>query len=1046
MSELVTSLGTALGDRYDVLRQIGEGAHGVVFLARDLRHDRRVAIKVLRVDGLSSDGLELRFLREIQLLARLQHPNILPLHDSGHFGSCLYYVMPYVQGETLRERIHRERRLSILDASAIARELADALECAHAAGVVHRDVKPENVLLASGRPLLADFGVAAALYVPEERRITKTGDLPPGTPAYMSPEQLIGDGPVDGRADLYAVGCVLYEMLAGVVPFAGSGGFAKRFVEPPPSLRGIRSEVPQWLDDVVHRALQRDPDSRFSNARELRSALSGGSGTGTIRRQRPRARVTSRASRLLPAPLAPGIEATPFVGRDNEITSLVRLLDEHRLVTLLGQGGVGKTRLAKHVAALIAGRHRHGVRTVSFDGIPTTALMWATIGEAIGVSHSAHGDARTRVFTALRRRSILLVLDGFEHFVAMGREVLELLARAPGLRVLVTSRERINVSAEVVLELAGLPTQLGEAAGAPARDDALQLFAERARHVVPGFELNETLLPAVAQLCQLVDGLPLAIELAASMLRILDCHEIVAELLKNYDILSTDLRDVPERHRNLRAVFEQSWRLLPPAEQDALMRLSVFAAGFSRDAATAIGNTSLGVLRALSDKSLLQHIGSDRYKLHSVIRQHAHKHLSPAARLSIAEAHARYYGIFVRSRASLLTGRDQGSAATEMVRELPELRAGWHHAAAVGDERLLECYIDGLYQLYLLRSWFREGAAEFWVAIDTTRSSVTSARLLARQGKFLFRLGEISAARDLLARSLRMLRQLDARRDMLLPLRTVAVLSTVLGKYGAAERLLRTAVRMCKQVGDRHELGIALVDLAYAITPQGRAIEVESLLREGMVLLESMGDESATSVAATSLGALLLEERRFDEAREILNRALQSSRAIGNERIVASALLNLGALASQTGDPDRGAQLCRESLAAFREMGNEEGVAASHMFLGELELSRNGLEAARGHFLDALRAAKSLGAEIHVVPVLLGLAELFIKTSNLSLAREIIASVLASKSTAGRFRAKAESLTLALADVHPHAQGQSAPRSVNGLVHLLLSDPPDHAG
>ena len=222
----IASLRAALRGHYEIEREIGQGAFATVYLARDLKHERKVALKVLHADPTSETG-ELRFIREIRVLARLQHPNILPLHDSGHVETLLYYVMPYVSGETLRDRIDHERQLALEVACNIARDVADALAYAHAQGVIHRDIKPENILLSAGHPVLADFGIARAIDLAGVRQLTRTGKGSPGTPAYMSPEQMIGDAVLDGRSDTYSLGCVLFEMLTGKPPFAGKEGFVK---------------------------------------------------------------------------------------------------------------------------------------------------------------------------------------------------------------------------------------------------------------------------------------------------------------------------------------------------------------------------------------------------------------------------------------------------------------------------------------------------------------------------------------------------------------------------------------------------------------------------------------------------------------------------------------------------------------------------------------------------------------------------------------------------------------------------------------------------
>lgn len=271
----LAQLRAALTGRYEIEKEIGQGAFATVFLARDWRHERSVALKVLNADPTSETG-ELRFIREIRLLARLQHPNILPLLDSGHVEDLLYYVMPYVSGETLRARISRERQMAIDATIRIAAESADALAYAHREGVIHRDIKPENILLSGGHAVVADFGIARAIDLSGVRQLTRTGMGGPGTPAYMSPEQLLGDHELDGRSDTYSLGCVLYEMLTGRQPFAGKEGFVKRFTEAAPLASSVRKDVPDWLDAVVARSLARDPRQRYPVAEDFVTALSSG--------------------------------------------------------------------------------------------------------------------------------------------------------------------------------------------------------------------------------------------------------------------------------------------------------------------------------------------------------------------------------------------------------------------------------------------------------------------------------------------------------------------------------------------------------------------------------------------------------------------------------------------------------------------------------------------------------------------------------------------------------------------------------------------------
>jgi eukaryotic-like serine/threonine-protein kinase len=269
-------LAAALADRYAIERELGRGGMATVFLAQDLKHDRPVALKVLHPEIAAGLGSE-RFLREIHLAARLQHPHILTVYDSGEAAGRLWFTMPYIEGESLRDRLRREGQLPVADAVRITREAALALDFAHRRGAIHRDIKPENILLTDGQALVADFGIARAISGGDER-LTETG-LTLGTPAYMSPEQAAGDKGVDARTDVYSLGLVLYEMLAGETPFAAPTAqamIARRMLEAPKPLTELRETVPQGVAAAVARALARAPADRFASAAEFARALEEG--------------------------------------------------------------------------------------------------------------------------------------------------------------------------------------------------------------------------------------------------------------------------------------------------------------------------------------------------------------------------------------------------------------------------------------------------------------------------------------------------------------------------------------------------------------------------------------------------------------------------------------------------------------------------------------------------------------------------------------------------------------------------------------------------
>ena len=273
MSDPRDQLQAGLAERYVLERELGRGGMATVYLANDLRHDRSVALKVLHPELAATLGPE-RFQREIKLAARLQHPHILSVHDSGEAAGYLWFTMPFVEGESLRDRLNREKQLPVEDALRLTREVAEALDYAHRHGVIHRDIKPENILLSEGHALVADFGIARALSAGDDR-LTETG-LSVGTPTYMSPEQAAGDRHLDARTDVYSLGTVLYEMLAGEPPFTGATAqtvIAKRLRGEVPRVRHVRPSVPESVEQAVTQALAPVAADRFASAAEFARAL-----------------------------------------------------------------------------------------------------------------------------------------------------------------------------------------------------------------------------------------------------------------------------------------------------------------------------------------------------------------------------------------------------------------------------------------------------------------------------------------------------------------------------------------------------------------------------------------------------------------------------------------------------------------------------------------------------------------------------------------------------------------------------------------------------
>lgn len=316
MPDLLTRVTVSLSEHYRIERELGRGGMAVVFLAHDLKHHRKVAVKVLHPDLAQSIGAE-RFLSEITIAAQLTHPHILPLHDSGEADGLLYFVMPYVEGEPLRVRLDRERQLTVEDTLQILKEVASALGYAHGRGIVHRDIKPENILLTGGHAVVSDFGIARAVDVAGSARLTETG-LAVGTPWYMSPEQASGDHKIDGRSDIYSLACVAYEMLGGSPPFTGPSPqavMARHSMDPVPRLKTLRQAVPEALEQTIERALAKTPADRFPSAAAFADALERGPAIAGAARGSRRTRRGPRRSLLVAAVLLVLVAAGWFLPR-----------------------------------------------------------------------------------------------------------------------------------------------------------------------------------------------------------------------------------------------------------------------------------------------------------------------------------------------------------------------------------------------------------------------------------------------------------------------------------------------------------------------------------------------------------------------------------------------------------------------------------------------------------------------------------------------------------------------------------------------------------
>jgi serine/threonine-protein kinase len=386
MADMLDRLQSALAGRYTIERELGRGGMAIVYLADDRKHERKVALKVLRPELAATVGTQ-RFVREIEIAAKLDHPHILPLYDSGDAAGFAFYVMPHVEGESLRDRLDREKQLPVDEAIRIAREVADALTHAHARGVVHRDIKPENILMAGGHARVADFGIARAVAAAGDERLTETG-FAVGTPAYMSPEQAAGTADVDARSDIYSLGCVVYEMLGGDPPFVGTTPHAvisRHALDPVPSLKTVRASIPDSLRLAVERALAKVPADRFMTAADFGAALERGwREPETKRRVFPLTKVAAAtvvgvALALLVWQFAPRRTAESGVAAPYPATRIAVLyFDDHSESGRLAHVAAGLTEGLIHELAQVEALEvvsRNGVKPYRESAVPLDSIV-----------------------------------------------------------------------------------------------------------------------------------------------------------------------------------------------------------------------------------------------------------------------------------------------------------------------------------------------------------------------------------------------------------------------------------------------------------------------------------------------------------------------------------------------------------------------------------------------------------------------------------------------------------------------------------------------
>jgi len=674
-------------------------------------------------------------------------------------------------------------------------------------------------------------------------------------------------------------------------------------------------------------------------------------------------------------PAAPGrslpIALTSFHGREQELADLGRLLAdaECRCLSLVGPGGIGKTRLALQAAQRHSAGFAHGVAFVPLASVGSAEAAVAAIAAAIHCTFYGPSEPKEQLLTHLGDKQMLLILDNVEQLLADAplpagfvELMLTILHRAPRVKLLVTSRQVLDLQGEWVLDVRGLAFP---EAGKTAKVDqyaAVALFLQRARHACPGFAADEADLAAIAQICRLVEGMPLAIELAATWSRTLSAAEIAQEIAGSLDVLSAALRDLPERHRSMRVVFDRSWQRLSAGERQVLARLSVFRGGFSRPAAEQVAGATLPILSALVNRTLVRRTAAGRYGLHELVRQYGAGHLAADAEAQAAaqERHYDYFLALAEAADRQLRGRKQLEWLGRLEEEHDNLRTALEWAlhrdpAAPGGEEPTLRLAGALRWFWRMRGHFHEGRSWLSRALrhGPERRSAARGRALLGKALLINALGDLGAALPPAEESAAICRELGDRVGLAEALTLLGLTLVWQGEAGPGQARLREALAICRQAGDRwgeawalYRLGSSLAD--YAGDPGGRA-----MLEESAAILEETGDRFCLTGLLIPLGIVQVGSGEYAAALACFERALATAGELDHPWGMADALTNLGCVHRIVGDYAAAQRRFEQSLQVYEEHGGSMWLIDVRCALAENALCQGDMPTARSHLQAA---------------------------------------------------------------------------------------------
>ncbi len=755
---------------------------------------------------------------------------------------------------------------------------------------------------------------------------------------------------------------------AELAQFAGCSVFAVRKIE-----SGERRPSKQ-LAELIAQALDIPPE-------ELDIFIKVARGERALERlSLPSTGASDEISRL-PLPSTPlynlPVNLTSFVGREFELAALGRLLNDPlcRLLTLIGTGGIGKTRLAIEAAS----RHREhftgGVCFIPLASLSSSTFLVQAIGDSLTFSFQGQIEPRAQLLDHLSTRQMLLVLDNFEHLLDGAAFLVEILERAPHVKLLTTSRERLNLQSEWVYTIQGMRVPSSDQVDRFEEYTSVQLFIQSARRAKADFMLQTEDWPAVARICQLVEGIPLSIELASAWVPVLSCSEIVQEIERSFDFLATSAVDVPERQRSQRAVFDHSWKLLSVEERRILSQLALFQGGFERNAASEVAGASLTALMGLVSKSLIRTADSGRFDLHEAIRQYAVSHLDEDPECgTTCDRHCTYYLTLLRDQKDAIHGPTQRETIRILKNEIDNIRVAWKWAVDHDKLTLISQALRSFGWLCNIGVMYGEGIEQIETVVRTLRAIPEGAErqsvlgtALAQQGLLLFRQGKFDLALDRLEESLAILRPIGEPDPLCDPLVLTGVIMHLHGEIDRSQSLLEEGLVQARKATNDFYTAYALYNLGYIDSLRGQYSEGYDRMAAGLALWRELGDPSSIALGLNYISSTAIHLGRVKEAQAFLQESISLLTEVGDLWGMGTAYRFLGLATLAEGNAEKAQAYIRKSLELFEGIITGWDVAQSLVFLAEATAAAGDVVEARSLLQEALQ----LSLEFHATPMVL---------------------------------------------------------------------------